>query len=133
MDITRLPLFGMISRRMEWLSTRQTVLSQNVANADTPNYQPRDLKAQDFRAELRGQSARLAPATTSQQHLASRTISGPDRVEKQRPAETTLSGNSVQLDTEMMKVADTAIDYQMTTNIYRRNLAMLRTAIGRTQ
>jgi flagellar basal-body rod protein FlgB len=45
----------MISRRMDWLSQRQTVLSQNVANADTPNYQPRDLKTLDFRAELRGQ------------------------------------------------------------------------------
>jgi flagellar basal body rod protein FlgB len=30
-----------------------------------------------------------------------------------------------------MKVADTAMDYQMTTNIYRRQLAMLRSAIGR--
>jgi flagellar basal-body rod protein FlgB len=133
MDITKLPLFGMISRRMDWLSQRQTVLSQNVANSDTPNYQPRDLKALDFRAELRGQMSRLAPATTSQSHLASRTISGPNRDEKQRPTETTLSGNSVQLDTEMIKVADTAVDYQLTTNIYRRQLAMLRTAIGRTQ
>jgi flagellar basal-body rod protein FlgB len=44
-----------------------------------------------------------------------------------------LSGNSVQLDTEMLKVSETATDYQLTTNIYRRNLAMLRTAIGRTQ
>jgi flagellar basal-body rod protein FlgB len=60
-------------------------------------------------------------------------IPGPNREEKPRPAETTLSGNSVQLDTEMIKVSDTAIDYQMTTNIYRRQLAMLRTAIGRTQ
>jgi len=133
MDITRLPLFGMISRRMEWLTTRQTVLSQNVANADTPNYQPRDLKAQDFRAELRGQSARLAPATTSLQHQTSRMLASPERIEKQRPTETTLSGNSVQLDTEMLKVSETASDYQLTTNIYRRNLAMLRTAIGRTQ
>jgi flagellar basal-body rod protein FlgB len=133
MDITRLPLFGMISRRMDWLTNRQTVLSQNVANADTPNYQPRDLKTQDFRAELRGISARLAPAMTSQQHLTSRTIPGPDRIEKPRPSETTLSGNSVQLDTEMLKVSETATDYQLTTNIYRRNLAMLRTAIGRTQ
>jgi flagellar basal-body rod protein FlgB len=131
MDLTRLPLFGMIARRMDWLSQRQTVLSQNIANADTPNYQPRDLKTIDFRAELRGQMSRLPAATTSQSHLTSRTMAGPNREEKQRPGEVTLSGNAVQLDTEMMKVADTAIDYQMTTNIYRRQLAMLRTAIGR--
>ncbi|MBI3506039.1 MAG: flagellar basal body rod protein FlgB [Proteobacteria bacterium] len=131
MDITRLPLFGMIARRMDWLSHRQTVLSQNVANADTPNYQPRDLKAIDFRAEMRKQTARLSAATTSPEHLTSRLIAGPDREDKPRPGETTLSGNSVQMDTELMKVADTAMDYQMTTNIYRRQLAMLRSAIGR--
>ncbi len=131
MDITRLPLFGMIARRMDWLSHRQTVLSQNVANADTPNYQPRDLKAIDFKAEMRKQTARLTAATTSTQHQTSRMIAGPDREDKPRPSETTLSGNSVQMDAELMKVADTAMDYQMTTNIYRRQLAMLRSAIGR--
>lgn len=131
MDITRLPLFGMIARRMDWLSHRQTVLSQNVANADTPNYQPRDLKAIDFKAEMRKQTSRLTAATTSASHQTSRTIAGPDREDKPRPSETTLSGNSVQMDSELMKVADTAMDYQMTTNIYRRQLAMLRSAIGR--
>ncbi len=131
MDITRLPLFGMIARRMDWLSHRQTVLSQNVANADTPNYQPRDLKAIDFKAEMRKQTSRLTAATTSTSHQTSRMIAGPDREDKPRPSETTLSGNSVQMDSELMKVADTAMDYQMTTNIYRRQLAMLRSAIGR--
>lgn len=132
MDITRLPLFGMIARRMDWLSHRETVLAQNVSNADTPNFQPRDLKPIDFRAEMRAQTARLTATTTSQAHLTSKIIPGPDREDKPRPSETTLSGNSVQLDTELMKVADTAMDYQLTTNIYRRQLAMLRTAIGRT-
>ena len=131
MDITRLPLFGMIARRMDWLSHRQTVLSQNVANADTPNYQPRDLKAIDFKAEMRKQTSRLTAATTSTSHQTSRMIAGPDREDKPRSSETTLSGNSVQMDSELMKVADTAMDYQMTTNIYRRQLAMLRSAIGR--
>jgi flagellar basal-body rod protein FlgB len=133
MDLTRLPLFGMISRRMDWLSQRQTVLSQNVANADTPNYQPRDLRTLNFRAELRGQQSRLAPSTTATDHQISRLIPGPNREEKPRPSETTLSGNAVNLDTELMKVADTAMDYQMTTNLYRRQLAMLRSAIGRNQ
>lgn len=133
MDLTRLPMFGMIARRMDWLSQRQTVLSQNVANADTPNYQPRDLRKLDFRAELRGQQSRLAPSTTATDHQVSRLIPGPNREEKPRPSETTLSGNAVNLDTELMKVADTAMDYQMTTNLYRRQLAMLRSAIGRNQ
>lgn len=131
MDFSRLPLFGMISRRMDWLSQRQQVLAQNVANADTPDYKPRDLRALDFRAELRGQTQRLAPATTSGAHQQSRIIPPPHRIDQPRSPETTLSGNSVQLDSELMKVADTVMDYQLTSNIYRRQVAMLRAAIGR--
>jgi flagellar basal-body rod protein FlgB len=131
MDFSRLPLFGMISRRMDWLSQRQTVLSQNIANADTPDYKPRDLRALDFRAELRGQTQRLAPMTTAGAHQQSRIIPPPYRIDAPRTSETTLSGNSVQLDGELMKVADTTMDYQLTTNIYRRQVAMLRAAIGR--
>jgi flagellar basal-body rod protein FlgB len=131
MDFSRLPLFGMISRRRDWLSQRQQVLAQNVANADTPDYRPRDLRALDFRAELRGQTQRLAPTTTTGAHQQSRIIPPPHRVDTPRTSETTLSGNSVQMDSELMKVADTVMDYQLTTNIYRRQVAMLRAAIGR--
>src|SRR5690349_5580690 len=50
MDFSKLPLFSMISQRIGWLSERQKVLAENVANADTPNYKARDLKPQDFAA-----------------------------------------------------------------------------------
>ncbi len=126
-----MPLFGMISRRMDWLSQRQQVLAQNIANADTPNYKPQDLRALDFRAELRGQTQRLSATTTSGQHQVSKIIPPPHRIDTPRAKETTLSGNSVEMDTELMKVADTSMDYQLTTNIYRRQIAMLRAAIGR--
>ncbi|MHA1152522.1 MAG: flagellar basal body protein, partial [Alphaproteobacteria bacterium] len=38
---------------MEWLSQRQKVLADNIANADTPNYQPRDLNPSEFQRILR--------------------------------------------------------------------------------
>ena len=53
MDLNKLPLFAMATKRMGWLAKRQEVLSQNVANADTPNFVPHDLKAQDFRAMVK--------------------------------------------------------------------------------
>ena len=39
---------SMLQQRMTWLSQRQNVLSQNVANADTPGYAAHDLKPLDF-------------------------------------------------------------------------------------
>ena len=52
MELTNLPMFGLLRNRMNWLGQRQEVLAQNVANADTPNYSSRDLKAFDFRQVL---------------------------------------------------------------------------------
>jgi flagellar basal-body rod protein FlgB len=43
----------------------------------------------------------------------------------------TLSGNAVELETELQKVAETGMDYQTMSNLYRRNVEMLKTAIGR--
>lgn len=49
MDMNKLPIFAMVTQRMAWLTKRQEVPAQNIANADTPGYRPRDLTAQSFR------------------------------------------------------------------------------------
>ena len=48
MAITDLPLFSMLRTRMQWHQERQRLLAENVANADTPNYRPRDLAPLQF-------------------------------------------------------------------------------------
>ena len=48
MSSLQAPLFQLLSARLGWLGQRQATLSQNIANADTPNYRPRDLRARDF-------------------------------------------------------------------------------------
>ena len=55
------PLLSMLRTRMTWLHQRQDVLSQNVANADTPGYVARDLKPLDFKDMLHAAS-RARPA-----------------------------------------------------------------------
>ena len=51
MNLPDVPLFSMLRERMTWLNQRQDVLSQNVANADTPGYVARDLKPLDFQQD----------------------------------------------------------------------------------
>lgn len=131
MDLDKLPLFGVISRRMEWLTDRQRVLAQNVANVDTPGYQARDLAPMDFRRALKS-AARMALQASDPRHLVP--VRGANGGAKEQPSaasEVTLSGNTVSVDQEMRKVAETAIDYQLVTNLYRRHLGMLRSVIGR--
>ncbi len=131
MDLTKLPLFAMMTRRMAWLGQRQQVLAQNIANADTPNYKPRDLKPLDFKSMVRTRLAAVRPRATAPAHLAGARPAGPARTEAAKPVETTLSGNAVVIEEELMKAAGTAMDYELTTNLYRKHVAMIRTALGR--
>ena len=48
MPISQIPLFSMLRTRMQWHQERQRLLSENVSNADTANYRPRDLAPLNF-------------------------------------------------------------------------------------
>jgi flagellar basal-body rod protein FlgB len=138
MDLNRIPLFSLLAQKMNWLGERQKVLAQNVANADTPGYAPRDLAAFDFKAAAhaagmkRGAAAgRIAAAGTDPRHLAAGGASAGPATVKAKPGETTLSGNHVSVDSELMKSADTAMDYQLVAGLYRKQLQMLRAVLSR--
>jgi len=133
MDFGRIPLFQAMTKKMAWLAERQQVLAQNVANVDTPGFVPQDLKAPDFKT-LVGGPARLPLAGTQPMHLAA--ASGPGthgKLERVKGTERKPSGNAVSLEREMMKVSETASDYAMMTNLYRRHLGMVKAALGKAQ
>jgi flagellar basal-body rod protein FlgB len=136
MDLSKLPLFSLISQRIGWLSEREKVLAENVANADTPNYKARDLKPQDFASMMgaAGSGGRMTPAATDARHFDTRAGGSSKNVAiKDAKAEATLSGNTVSLESEMMKVAETAMDYQLITNLYRKQIGLIKAVIGRGQ
>ncbi|WP_169400864.1 MULTISPECIES: flagellar basal body rod protein FlgB [Thalassobaculum] len=126
-------LFRMARQQMDWLGDRQTVLAQNIANADTPNYRAKDLKALSFERELRD-IKQVRMQATSGTHLQG-TVQKPDfRVEELRARdvyETNPNDNGIVLEEQMMKVSDTQMKYQLASNVYQKNMTMLRTAIGR--
>jgi flagellar basal-body rod protein FlgB len=131
MDLDKIPLFKAMTRRMTWLNERQSVLAQNVANADTPNYKSRDLKAPSF-AELVGrQNSRLPLAATQANHLTGSGAESQFRQEVDRNVELSPSGNGVSLEDQMLKVSGTATDYQLTTTLYKQHIAMLKTVLGK--
>ena len=129
MDLQGIGLFRMISQQLRWLGQRQDVLSQNVANADTPGYQARDLQPLAFGDAL--QQATLRPAVTQAGHLAGN-VADPAaaKVKTITPWEVSPDGNGVVLEQQMTSLAETQADYQMATEIYRKQIGMLKTAIG---
>ena len=123
-----LPIFSLLTQRMTWLSARQSVLSENVANADTPNFAARDLKAMDFGAML---GSTRTPAMTNARHI-SPLSQGPVALEPIKAAAQggTPGGSEVSLEEEMIKLSDTQLQYQTATNLYQKAVNMFRTALG---
>ena len=60
MDLSQIPLFAMLRGRLGYLSQRQQVIAQNVANSDTPGFLPKDLTPFSFQAKLQVQAAAAA-------------------------------------------------------------------------
>ena len=132
MDLNGVPLFSLLSGRMSWLSTRQSVLAQNVANADTPNYVARDIKPMDFENMVAGQNAGTGLAVTNARHIDIHARAGGGGFEQQDAEGEggTPSGNVVSIEQEMIKLSDTQIQYQTATNLYQKAVNMFRTALG---
>lgn len=130
MDLNNMGLFKLLSRRMDWLTQRQEVLSQNIANADTPDYKPSDLQPFSFRDAL-ADARRLKPTTTSTTHLTGTLgTGGTAKEQRQRdPYETAPDGNAVVLEEQMLKQSQTSNDYQTMINLYRKQVGMIKMAI----
>lgn len=132
MAMADLPILAALKMKMGWHHGRQRVLAENVANADTPGYRPRDLKAPDFRDMVERQGAgHLAPARTHAAHLGAGPVRPGFQTARNAGWEVTPGGNGVVLEEQMMKVADNQMDYQLATTLYGRSLGLLRSAIGR--
>ena len=122
-----------MKRKVAWLTQRQEVLSQNVANADTPGYRPNDLKAFDFKGILRREPMQINMAVTADNQLPGRRRRLSDFSEEQdcKPYETAPAGNSVILEEQMMKVSDSQVKHRLATELYKKQLSLFRIAASK--
>lgn len=130
MPISDIPILSMLRTRMQWHQARQQVLAENVANADTPNYQARDLAPPDFSREL--SSASLTLARTDGNHVLGQG-SGSTQFAANAAAryEVRPRGNTVTHEDEMLKVAANQMDFEAVTSLYTHSLALIKLAIGK--
>jgi flagellar basal-body rod protein FlgB len=119
---------ALAERRLHWLDRRQSVLAQNVANADTPGYRPRDLAP--FGRALAGQM-RLDIARTETGHVAGSRASMTGARAERSAAEVTPDGNAVSLDREAVRIAETDTAHQLAMAVHRSFMGMFRASLGR--
>jgi flagellar basal-body rod protein FlgB len=131
MPMSDLSIFSMLRTKMHWHQERQRLLAENVANADLPRFKPSDLAAPDFDSGAAGFGT-LAMLQTSPAHLAAADSGAAAFAVERRPEfEVVPSGNGVNLEDEMMKVAANQMDYQAATALYTRGLGLIKTALGK--
>jgi flagellar basal-body rod protein FlgB len=132
MAISDLPIFSMLRTRMNWHQERQRLLAENVSNADTPGYRPRDLTPLDFGRQVQQASGQLQLALTTPGHLTSAGAKGSSfPMERSGKYDVKPMGNAVNLEDEMMKVAANQMDHQAAISLYSRSMGLLKTAIGK--
>lgn len=134
MEFGKIPLFDLVKQRLAWLGQRHEVISQNIANTDTPAFKAHDLKPFKFEDVLREQTRRpVNMAVTQVNHLPGvrrRTDAFGETVER-KPYETSPDGNSVVLEEQMGKMNETSVTHRLTTELYKKHLGLIKTAIGR--
>lgn len=128
MDPTQIGLFDLAAKRLVWTAQRQSVLAANIANANTPAFQARDI--QSFDHVLSGTGS-VAPARTQQNHMTGTAPTGLSSPTTDRPRARAIDGNTVALDQQLTKVADTETTQALVTTIWKKYMGMFSMAIGR--
>lgn len=134
MAITDIPIFSMLRTKLQYSQERQRVLSENVANADTPRYRARDLKAPKFSDPTEISPATVSSVTlarTENGHIAQLGGTSSFGTNRQNSYEVRPTGTAVNLEDEMIKVADNQMDYQAASALYTRSLGLLKVALGK--
>ncbi|SNY92179.1 flagellar basal-body rod protein FlgB [Cohaesibacter sp. ES.047] len=109
-------IMKLANQHQNWLSVREATVAQNVANANTPGYQARDVES--FTALF--DKAQVNMRSTQPGHMSA--LEHTERtgdVEKKDSWDVTYSGNSVSLEQEMMKVNEIARDHTLTTSVMK--------------
>jgi flagellar basal-body rod protein FlgB len=136
MPISDIPILSMLRTRMQWHQARQQVLAENVANADTPNYQAKDLAPPSFEDALSTTSTAsigsIGLSRTDPGHIAMQ-MSGdsPFEADGTERYEIRPRGNSVTHEDEMMKVSSNQMDYEAAASLYSHSLALIKMAVDK--
>jgi flagellar basal-body rod protein FlgB len=115
--LSQIYLLQLASQQAKWLTARQTMIADNIANANTPGYRAKDIRP--FSEVL--DQTQITMAATSPAHIvpASEELAAAARSSDNEATDMTISGNSVSLEQELMKEGDINRSYTINTNIKR--------------
>lgn len=127
-----LTLFAMAQRQVDYLARRQTVLSENVANANTPEYKVKDLAPVSFKDLMAPPPEAVRAAVTNPMHMSPEvTPVRFEEVDVRRPEESKPDGNQVLIEDQMQKIGEIKSKYELAINLMMKHVNMIKTAIDK--
>lgn len=129
MNLADTSFFGALRTRLDQLSERQRLISENIANASTPGYRPRDLDTSGFE-RLLAQSSNGGALQMTRTNPAHMTPGGSPqaRIITRDDSETTMDGNAVVLEDQMARAAETRMAFETGVALYQKGLQLVRLA-----
>lgn len=124
------PMLRVMESGLDASSLRQKVLSDNVANAETPNFKRSDVNFEQVLGEALGEpGANLPLKVTLSQHIQSVPEGAQSAVTTDNSTSFRNDGNNVDIDREMANVAENGLYYNSVTQALTNQLGLLRMAI----
>lgn len=127
----KLSVIALATSRMDWVAKRQQVLSENIANANTPKYIPSDLKPFDFKAALAENNPAIHVAVTNPMHVQPVVTDPSVVVASKKTFESSADGNAVVLDEQMAKLGEAKTGYDVAASLFQKQYKLLNIALGK--
>lgn len=123
-----LKIFQMSGKMAQHAGARQSVIAKNIANADVPRYKVRDIP--EFKSMWRDMASTDMRLTRASHHAARAALEAfPESIVEASVGDP--NGNTVSVETELMKVAKTKLQHDMALQVYSSSMKILRTSLGR--
>jgi len=111
-------LFGVHGAALEVRSQRMGVLASNIANASTPGFKAKDI---DFKSALASMESDVGGA------VGDRGIAAATKYRV--PLQTSMDGNTVELNQEQTAFAENAVQYQTTLSFLNGRIGQITRAL----
>lgn len=126
--IDGISLFQTVSNKMEYIGVRQSLIAQNVANADTPGFEAKDLKPFSEALKTVRPAGMLA---THGRHMVAEMGNSEFREDTHHEGwEVAPSGNQVTLEEEMIDAADNQREYELAAQLMKKHVTMLKATLS---
>ena len=133
MNLSTLNVFRVATVKMGWLSERQGVLAQNIANADTPDYRAKDLKAPSFSKIMSNGNHNVKMVQTAKGHMIGLENTMNSRLIKERDKdvyEVSPNDNAVIMEEQLIKISESSMNFKLASSIYSKHLSMFKMALN---